>query len=490
MADPQEPVPQTSLCLGIAADDLVRLRRHPLITTLLKGRATTVRREIALVDTAPAEDGSRALIQAGWLCLNEGTEPHLLPWRANAAPLPDIAALGALEILAQGRVERITLPLAEGRLLLERLDLARGRQRQAIAVLRFEDMPAAQAAELALSLCRDFKPRLLGASAVVPLASGLGLIAPVPARAGEIPPMLPQTDSAIAAACAILRHCLAQFEANIQAVLLGRDSEGVHQMRVALRRLRSALDIFSPILPPSWLETLIADLRWLNTPLGKRRDLDVFVEETLQPLRAAEPAIKGLEHLQTLLDARRQAAQEALLSALASPRATQWLLRLQRLAAASEAEALALLDPAQHEAALQPAIAFAAATLRQRRRKLKKLGERHGELSVPELHRLRIRAKKLRYATEFFRYLFAKKPVKFSAMALARLQDTLGALNDAAVGDELLGGILGAAGEDAAAAAIAGWFAARQSMQLSQLGPAWKAYIALKPYWRDALPQA
>src|SRR3546814_12195228 len=77
-------------------------------------------------------------------------------------------------------------------------------------------------------------------------------------------------------------------------VLRNRDIEGVHQMRVALRRLRSALSLFAPALPAALTDPLIAELRWLNGPLGRKRDIDVFLAETLVPLSAKLPDPKGL----------------------------------------------------------------------------------------------------------------------------------------------------------------------------------------------------
>lgn len=481
-----------SFCLRLDAKSWPGLRRHSGLKAIQAGRASRQQAEIVLVDT-PA----RALAELGWLCLSENDQPHLLALaQGKVLPNPDIEALGNLAILARGKLERLVLPLSGSRrLLLEKYELAVKRKPASLAVLRCDGFTAAEAAAWLLELAGDpaapgLKFGLLGSEPGVALAAMLGLAAPKPVKAPELPSQIPAGDSAIAAACAILRHCLLQFDANIQPVLLGQDSEGVHQMRVALRRLRSALDIFAAILPAGWLAAMLDDLRWLNTPLGQRRDLDVFVEETLAPLRAAQPDLAGLGQLNKLLDTRRLAAQADLVVALQSPRATAALLRLRWLAALDEAEILRQLEPAQHEAALLPAISFAALSLKKRRRKLKQLGERHAELTVPELHRLRIRAKKLRYASDFFRYLFAKKPSKLAGITLARLQDTLGALNDAAVGDQLLKGLLGPVDQDPAAAAIAGWFAARQAAQLAQLGPAWQEYARLKPFWKAALPEA
>lgn len=480
-----------SFCLRLDAKSWPGLRRHSGLKALQAGRASRQQAEIALVDT-PARD----LAGLGWLCLSENDQPQLLPLaRGKALPNPDIEALGNLAILARGKLERVVLPLSGNRrLMLEKYELGARRKQAGIAVLRCDGFAPAEAAAWLLELMGDsaapgLKLGLLGSEPGVALAAALNLAAPKPVKAPELPSQIPAGDSAIAAACAILRHCLLQFDANIQPVLLGQDSEGVHQMRVALRRLRSALDIFAAILPAAWLAAMLDDLRWLNAPLGQRRDLDVFVEETLAPLRAAQPNLAGLVHLNKRLDVARLTAQADLLAALQSPRATAALLRLRWLASLDEVDVLRALDPAQHEAALVPAISFAALSLKKRRRKLKQLGERHAELSVPDLHRLRIRAKKLRYASDFFRYLFAKKPTKLAGITLARLQDTLGALNDAAVGDQLLKGLLGPADQDPAAAAIAGWFAARQATQLAQLGPAWQDYARLKPFWKAALPE-
>ncbi len=502
MRDPAAPP-----SLRLAAAAWPGLRRHPALQALKPGRVIRRKLDIALVDGVGGE-----LAAAGWLCLAEADAPRLVPLVPGLPDLvpPDIENLGSLAILARGRLEISTLPLAGGRALIFETwsmqpETARSKTVRRLPVLRCAGFTPGEAAALLLSLAEPGAETgleagaepgsegvafgLLGADPAVALAVQLGLAGPRPVKAAELPAPAPDGDSAIALAAGILRHCLAQLDANIQPVLLGQDSEAVHQLRVALRRLRSALDIFAAILPAAWLENVVADLRWLNAPLGQRRDLDVFVEETLVPLRLAQPDLAGLTQLAATLEARRATAQAALAAALSSPRAALALLRLRDLAHASEAEWLRRLEPGQHDAALLPASGFAALSLQRRRRKLKQLGARQAELSVPELHRLRIRAKKLRYASDFFRPLFGKKQTKAAGIALARLQDMLGALNDAAVGDRLLAGLLGPVATDPAAAAIAGWFAARQATQLAQLGPAWADYAGLKPFWKNALPE-
>lgn len=119
--------------------------------------------------------------------------------------------------------------------------------------------------------------------------------------------------------------------------------------------------------------------------------------------------------------------------------------------------------------------------------KVKKLGREHDSLDIPALHRLRIRAKKLRYAAEFFRPLFARRDSKRFIAALSQLQDCLGALNDADVGSQLVRDVVGQPGSDPTAAAIIAWFAGRQQSQLDHLGDAWKAFDDIRPFWKAAL---
>ena len=84
-------------------------------------------------------------------------------------------------------------------------------------------------------------------------------------------------------------ECLAQIRGNEAAVYDGADPEGVHQMRVAVRRLRALVSCFKPLLSAPAREDLSTELRWLQNSLGGARDWDVFVEETLTPLKARVP---------------------------------------------------------------------------------------------------------------------------------------------------------------------------------------------------------
>jgi CHAD domain-containing protein len=174
--------------------------------------------------------------------------------------------------------------------------------------------------------------------------------------------------------------------------------------------------------------------------------------------------------------AHRRAAQDAVASA-----AWQRLwLELGRL----------LADGAwmqEHAALAQPVEGFAADLLQQRAATLKKRGKRLGELDTAGRHRLRIAAKKLRYAAEFFAALFPKKRVRPYVQSLAAMQEVLGGLNDAATLLRLLPeACAGARAPDPRVAGmIQGWSAASTHLQLDALCRAWDHWQRQKPFWKS-----
>ncbi len=481
-----------TLRLGLAAGGLRQAHRHPL----LAGRAKRSRQTLMLLDTA-----EKSLAASGWLCLSrdDGTSrrQEFLPLAGqplSPAPLPG----AALQIMAQGEAQLATVALAGAAAGITAQFIAKtlqhGGRETAVEEILLHGSPGAAPAitALAVALAADLPLQWHGGPALLAAAADLDLVEPRPVRAGQIPFALPETASALTAFIAIARHCLAQFDANILPVLRETDLEGVHQMRVALRRLRSALHVFEPILPEAMLAPLLAELRWLNAPLGAKRDLDVFLSETLLPLDGLAAAAEGLQHLRDAVAGHRQAAQDELAAVLRSPRCAGWRLRFARLL--EDLPALAAqnggdADPVPEGLAAGTARGFAAAVLRKRRRKVKALGRSHAQLDTEQLHDLRIRAKRLRYAVEFFRPLFGRKEGKRFHAALSQLQDCLGALNDAAVGARLMRDVLQIPAHDPAAAAVAGWYAGRQRLQLDHLGACWDAFSRIKPFWKDALEE-
>src|SRR5262245_54063426 len=226
------------------------------------------------------------------------------------------------------------------------------------------------------------------------------------------------------------RSTLHHVAANEPAVLAGLP-EGVHQMRVGVRRLRAALWVFKDLLRTKQPEAIKQDLKWLAGKLGPVRDLDVFLSTRVKRLEAADPPIAGLTDLVAELEYRRAVAAEAAKTAIASARyrllilnALEWI----------EDGAWQKFRPALRSQRIKP---FACDLFDVRIAKAKKRARDIGKLSVHDRHKLRIAMKKLRYSIYFFESLFdgnaSKKVLSRYKDCLASLQDNLGALNDIAV---------------------------------------------------------
>ncbi len=280
------------------------------------------------------------------------------------------------------------------------------------------------------------------------------------------------------------RACFRHMRANESLVRGKPFVDGVHQMRVALRRLRSALSAFRDVLPEEERKAMSEELRWIASSCGQARDWDVFGSELLKPLAEHvedDPALAGVA---AAADRARKRAYAEVSATLASPRLTQALLDVE---AWWEKGAW---REAMGSWALLPAEEFAATTLKKLHRKVANLGEQIGDLEEVELHELRIRCKKLRYAAEFFRGLYPRKATGAYLDALAAVQEHLGALNDAVVAKALIAR-LGKSSKDLAPEVLAradgivtGWIAARIKSDLDGLPDVWDEFRRRKPFWK------
>jgi CHAD domain-containing protein len=175
-------------------------------------------------------------------------------------------------------------------------------------------------------------------------------------------------------------------------VRLDEDSEDVHQMRVATRRLRSHLKSFGPLLDEEWARGLRGELRWLGTELGRVRDADVLAERlAAEAAELPPPEARAVKDLLSHLTARRGADREQLLGALRTPR---YLALLEALVEASRRPQLRGEGDVPAAAALAPLL---TASWKRLRKGVAALGD---EPEDADLHALRIRAKHLRYAAE------------------------------------------------------------------------------------------
>lgn len=279
----------------------------------------------------------------------------------------------------------------------------------------------------------------------------------------------------------IVQSCLKHIEGNIDGVIFSTDPESVHQLRVGLRRLRSALRLFSDLAPCP--EELQEDFRWLAGTLGMARDWEVMTTSTIPAVTAHLPERRELELLQAsgreLARDKRAAAAEA----LAFGRTTRLLLRFtgwligRRWRENATAEQLAGLD-----AGIKP---FAAVLLNKRDRKLRRCGKHLAQLSAAERHEARIAGKRLRYGIEFFQGLFGEKRVKPCLRALSALQEELGKLNDATVASGLLQQLRTLKPElSTASGFVDGYLTATSAQDATALETLWKNYRKQAPRWK------
>jgi CHAD domain-containing protein len=249
---------------------------------------------------------------------------------------------------------------------------------------------------------------------------------------------------------------------------------GVHQTRVALRRLRSLLKIFRPVLEgPAWRDW-DGQLRDVAQALGAARDWDVFLMGIGPGTLAALEGDARVKRLLAAAGREREAAYAALGQFLASPAFRTAIVEGMRLG---------LLHPAPvPDPPLRP---FAASVLRKRWKRLKKAGAAMEELDATALHEMRLDAKRLRYAAEPFAALWPGRSAKRFARRLAALQEALGLANDATVAAQLARRLAGQGAGGFAIGTVTGFAAGRaEGSRLAALA-AWERLRKAGPFWKS-----
>jgi len=234
-----------------------------------------------------------------------------------------------------------------------------------------------------------------------------------------------------------LSSALARIESNARGVLRSTNPEYLHQLRVGLRRLRSALRAFRRILRRKDVKAVVRPLRRISPKLGAARDWDVLIGRLGTEAAPFQPAS----------DAARARARRA----LRSKDFQRAVARARRVRVGDTDESLAQ---------------FGAAALERVHRKLRK--QKLDFTDPAERHALRIRVKRLRYTSEFFAPAFPARTAGPYVEDLKALQEILGALNDIAVGRRLAG------------------FEADEKALLRKLDAAWKRFAKRRPFWRAA----
>lgn len=291
------------------------------------------------------------------------------------------------------------------------------------------------------------------------------------------------------------RACLRHLVANIAATI-NRDVEALHQMRVALRRLRASISLFSDFLGDNKIAAIKTELKWLAREFGQARNLDTHIFEVLRPLRKRHPKAPGLVSVGKMFARQRLKCYRRVQEAVQSDRFRTLVLdTAEWLEAGPWTRSGSPLEQARREAPIE---IYAAEQLSRRFRKIKRRGAKIAYLSPGELHRLRIQAKKARYAAEFFSSAYAGKKSakrrKKILSSLTQLQNSLGRINDIATHKSLFTDIIDnprprlTAKQNQQRAFAAGLIIGDQQAQIpGLLEGARKAYARFnraKPFWR------
>ena len=483
-------MPAPNLDLAAPMAEAGRLARLPALARLRAGRAQGVAVEIVWHDTP---DGRLA---AAGLALSECRLGRTRVWQlaalhaVPAATLPEVVAEAAAPDRLGRALPAPLLPVAACAGRLRTLPLAPAAGIAAVSVLEARLRAVADehafcrvrlhgVADPALARTLTESLRLEVATDTLAVAA-LGVAGrPVPSPE---PPRLAADQSVSAAFAALLARQAGELLRLAPRAALGDGMEPVHQMRVALRRLRSAEKLFRRAVDCEALQGLKPELRELARHLGPARDWDVFGAGTGRAIEAAFPDDPAIARLRAAAGRKRAESYAALAGYLRGPAFRALGVTLVWLAAARPWEALPPADDAQAAARAQPLAAFAARALSRRLDHVLEPGADLSGLAPGELHVLRIQAKRLRYAAEFFAPLYPPGPVKRFVRRVAALQERLGALNDGTVAGGLMAA-LGGAERGHAAGVVRGYVAASHTGAARKLARTWRRVRRLDAFW-------
>jgi CHAD domain-containing protein len=402
----------------------------------------------------------------------EGTPREIPPPAAGlVAAYARSASLRAVATLRTKR-QRWSLVAPDGRELAvltdDQVSVVEGRR----VVSRFRELEVESAnAKKAELKAIAFALRSTGAVASEPIPKVVRAMGPRATAPSDIPPsrQVSPGEPARLAVAEAASNALRRLVTNDSRARLG-DPEGVHQMRVAARRLRSDLRTFAPLVSPAWAGSLTEELRWAARALGDVRDLDVLRAR----IEADRSGIEAdLDPLFEWISERTTAARSALDAALTSDRYRALLERMVDAAA----------TPLVTSEAEQPCRAVLPSLVAITWRKLKKeVARLDRNPSDEDLHKVRIRAKRARYAAEAVApFLDDGDAVARFASGAARIQDILGLHQDAIVTIDAVTQVAEQRQDDGAFNLAAGRLIERQEQEVREQRLRWsKAWRKLE----------
>jgi len=271
--------------------------------------------------------------------------------------------------------------------------------------------------------------------------------------------------------------CLVQLQRNEAGAIFGNDPEYVHQARVAILRLRSAINLFSPVLAPAFVDNFSPLWRELTAGLGGARDWDVFLSETLAPLEVAFPEDADLAVLRAKGEVSQAQAHTSAGTVLTQKAYSQLVLAFSAallrvgqptIAAADKPSGLNLRK-------------FARRQLQKRAEMIEALVREHGKMSAERRHELRTALKKLHFALEFFRPILPCKRLTAYLKSLTAIQGLLGTLNDQVTASRLISKMHP---KGDSKSLTQGWIAGRTQLLVKALDSELRKLVACRKPWR------
>jgi len=497
---------ETELKLRIAPEHLNRLRRHPLLKQLSAARASTRKLYNIYYDTPDLDLHKSAMalrlrrigkqwlqtmkgdggVQAGLHQRNEWETPV-------AGEALDFAALQACGAKRLPRAVRDNLQTVfvtdfsrtsrmldfEGAQIELSMDsgvIRAGQASRPISELELE-LKSGQPLQLFRLALRLLDSVPLEIEATSKAEYGYRLYANIqPGVVTAAKSDLSQAKDSPAALQQIIWSCLFHLQANVPGAIRKLDDEYLHQVRVALRRLRVVLGIVQKFRDDDELLAMSNEVAALGLELGRSRDWDVFVTQTLAPVCARMPQHAGLRQL---VDASAQLREQHHGQVCDALQAQDFQRLLLRFGAWMNGDYWRQL-PADAAISLPQ---FAVQILQRRSRQVHKLGKKIDHpAAASQLHQLRIACKKLRYSAELFAPLFPQGRAARYVGALGELQDVLGALNDMTTAQRLLDE-LGTQAWQETISLVRGWIAHDYAQRLAEFDRIWRQFSKRKAFW-------
>lgn len=495
---------ETELKLRIAPEHLNKLKRHPLLKTLAVGSAATRKLHNVYYDTPGLELHKQAMalrlrhagsqwlqtlkggggVEAGLHSRNEwempvpGEELDFDALKACGAPLPKGVRKKLQPIFATDFSRNLRLLDFAGariELCMDSGEIRAGKKSRAISELELElkSGEPQQLFKFALALL-DIVP--LEVEHASKAEYGYRLYSgDKPAVSKARLPRLQAAQTIPAALRNMVAACLLHIQANVPGALQKLDEEYLHQVRVGLRRLRVVLAMAEAYRHDAELQALHQDVAQLCVELGRSREWDVFVTQTLLPIRARMPRHSGLREMLRASEKIRAQHHVGMEESLTTPDLQRLLLRLGHWMQGNYWQENIVESGAD-------LATFAAQALEKHSMKA---GQRAGSLDeadAAQLHKLRIACKRLRYSAEMFGTLFAAGKTRRYVAALSALQDTMGVLNDIAVARRLLDEMENDKRHETLAL-IRGWMEHDYGEHMAALRRAWKKFTAREAFW-------